>query len=142
MKVLDILTGKARAWLSSSLGSLFVRLTVSDVPEERSIPHTDAIVADSTAALRDTVEGHCARLGLPFTNLSFTKSASVEAVTIRWHFTVNSGYIVISGLTGETIAIEGLSIGNTQGNIFLKDSTGAFVQANTLGNGTYKLDLG
>lgn len=125
---------------SLSDGTQLISLIASQNNQETFL-YEYAIVASTAAAAGTT--GDVSGYGLPFKNLKFTKSAAVEAVTIR--LAINGrgvACIKISGLTTETIAITALIDGtNATDALCVRKTDGTFAAATVLGNGTYFLVL-
>lgn len=103
---------------------------------------TDYLYSGTAAAVGTTpdISGY----GLPFDKLKFTKSASVDTVTIRLGLS-GAGRIMfrISGLATETVAVVAQIDGtNDTDAICVRRTDGTFAAATALGNGTYYLVLG
>tara|TARA_S200002703_G_scaffold160057_1_gene176396 strand:+ start:3868 stop:4215 length:348 start_codon:yes stop_codon:yes gene_type:complete len=77
----------------------------------------------------------------PYDTLVFTKSAATENVTLTVKVWNGKGVVVISGLTGETVAITGTINSVTTGNVLARVSgtPNTIAEAATLGNGTHTL---
>lgn len=117
-----------------------IRITDPDRPAKaESWKYDDGVTAKTAAALFTTAD---ISLFSHFDSLTFTKSAAVEAATVTLRMRPGSrAIVVISGLTGETIAITGTIDGIATSAILSYTTGNTAAAAATLGNGTFYLEV-
>lgn len=109
---------------------------------ENLLDDTQASVAGTAAAVLTTT--NLSAYGFPFRKLVFTKSAAVQACTLRCAFNGRGvGMFTVSLAGGETLAVTALLDGtNASDAICVRKTDGTFVAASALASGTYYIVTG